>query len=276
MNKHSKSLFVSLLIHSLLLGIVFYLYTTATTYIGRSKEKRVCIKLGTIHQIAAKKSLSVKKEQNQDKKLINKIEKLKKPQKTIEKKKHPIQKVKTKQKKKTPLKKKVKVKKKIEKKKEVIKKEPPQKVVQAKELNIAKKERPDTNAATQEVCSKTSDKKAIEKEKTCKNDSPALHTTQKQSAKDKYVNQHLQEIARLLQENLYYPRRARKRGIEGKVTVRFTLKKSAEVVSIEVISSNNEILSRGAIKTLQNLSGQFPNPDEKLILTVPISYRLNR
>lgn len=89
-----------------------------------------------------------------------------------------------------------------------------------------------------------------------------------------YVNEHIKRLVRLLQENLYYPRSARKRGIEGSVTVRFVLKKDATVHSIEVLSSNSEILSRAAVKTIQNLSGKFPKPKEELTLSVPILYDL--
>ena len=250
MNKHSKSLFVSLLIHSLLLGVVFYAYTTATAYVGKTKEKRVCIKLGTIQEVAAKKSEIVSKTATTtDKKVIEKKKVVKKPVKKVKKKP-------------------------IKKKKKPVKKKVPQKVIppEPKQLEIVEEEKiSEVTTGKKELCSKMA-----KKEEACTNDSKATTTQQKASAKEVYINQHLQEIARLLQENLYYPRRARKRGIEGKVLVKFTLQKNAEVVDVEVVSSSNSILSRGAMKTLENLSGQFPNPDEKLILTVPISYRLSQ
>ncbi len=96
-----------------------------------------------------------------------------------------------------------------------------------------------------------------------------------ESPEDRYINRHLAEIVQLLQENLYYPRRARKQGVEGKVVVKFTLTQDAEVIDSKILSSSDEILSRGALRTLENLSGEFPKPDEKLILTVPISYSLH-
>ena len=240
MNKHSKSLFISLLIHSLLVGAVFYLYSVAAAYINRPQEKRVCIKLGTIKQVVVKKCKSPVKE----------------PKKSVSKKVTQQKKV---------IKKKRALKKKINTRKTIVKKEHPKKVVlsKMKKVQTVKKDISDTKIVKkQEKCAKT-------------NNTPALHTTQKKSTQEKYINQYLQEIVDLLQENLYYPRRARKRGIEGKVTVQFTLKKSAEISAIKVISSNSEILSRGAIKTLKNLSGEFPHPDEKLILTIPINYKLS-
>jgi protein TonB len=59
------------------------------------------------------------------------------------------------------------------------------------------------------------------------------------------------------------------------VVVKFTLQKDAQVTDIKIISSQNDILSRGARKTLENLSGEFPRPEEALTLTVPISYSLH-
>ena len=77
-----------------------------------------------------------------------------------------------------------------------------------------------------------------------------------------------------MQDNLYYPRRARKKGITGEVMVKFTLGVDAIVSNVEVLKSEKEILSRAAIKTIQDLSGEFPKPDEALSISVPISYKL--
>ena len=89
-----------------------------------------------------------------------------------------------------------------------------------------------------------------------------------------YINNHIQEISQLLSENLYYPRRARKRGIVGEVIVKFTLSKNAIVSDIHIKKSQSELLSRAAKKTIQNLSGKFPRPEEVIVLQVPIVFRL--
>nr|WP_321268211.1 TonB family protein [uncultured Sulfurimonas sp.] len=90
-----------------------------------------------------------------------------------------------------------------------------------------------------------------------------------------YLQEHIAKIAKLLKENLYYPRRARKSSIEGEVMVKFTLSKDAKAHSIVVLSSKSKILSRAAIKTIEDLSGKFPKPKQELILHVPINYSLN-
>lgn len=94
------------------------------------------------------------------------------------------------------------------------------------------------------------------------------------SPKKVYIEKHLKEITELLKENLYYPRRARKRGIVGTVVVHFEIQKDATVSQVKVLNSPSEILSRAALKTIQDLSGKFPKPQEKLFLKVPIQYQL--
>lgn len=92
---------------------------------------------------------------------------------------------------------------------------------------------------------------------------------------EKYMEENLAKIVELLQENLYYPRRARKRGNEGEVIVSFKLSVDAEVTDVMVISSTSDVLSRGAIKTIENLSYKFPKPKKNLDLKVPIIYKLH-
>ena len=91
-----------------------------------------------------------------------------------------------------------------------------------------------------------------------------------------YMDEHIKKIIRLLSENLYYPRSARKRGVVGEVLVKFRLSKDATVSKIEIVSSESDILSRAARKTIEDLSGEFPKPNEELILHVPINYELTK
>lgn len=90
-----------------------------------------------------------------------------------------------------------------------------------------------------------------------------------------YMQEHLAKIRQLLQDNLYYPRRARKSGTVGEVIVRFVLSTNSTVHSIEIVSSKSEILSRAAIKTIEDLSGDFPKPPQEITLNVPINYSLD-
>ncbi|MDQ7067100.1 MAG: energy transducer TonB [Sulfurimonas sp.] len=73
---------------------------------------------------------------------------------------------------------------------------------------------------------------------------------------------------------MYYPRRARKRGIEGEVLVRFTLSVEAKISDVEILSSSSEVLSRGALQTIKNIDYKLPKPKQKITFNVPISYKL--
>lgn len=98
--------------------------------------------------------------------------------------------------------------------------------------------------------------------------------TRSKRVNKEYIDANIQKIVKLLSDNLYYPRSARKRGITGDVIVKFELSTEAKVNSIEIVTSENDILSRAAIKTLEDLSGKFPKPNEALVLEVPINYNL--
>jgi protein TonB len=89
-----------------------------------------------------------------------------------------------------------------------------------------------------------------------------------------YIDENIAKIRELIKNNLYYPRRARKRHIVGNVVVKFTLSKDARVSSIVIIHSQHEILSRSAIKTIKDLSSTFPKPKKELIIQLPINYSL--
>lgn len=97
----------------------------------------------------------------------------------------------------------------------------------------------------------------------------------KKQPDEMYFEENLQKISQLLEENLYYPRSARKRREEGVVIVEFMLQTDATVHDIKVIESQSDILSRAAMKTIDDLSGTFPKPKESLRLRVPITYKLN-
>ncbi|MDK9694544.1 MAG: TonB family protein [Sulfurimonas sp.] len=89
-----------------------------------------------------------------------------------------------------------------------------------------------------------------------------------------YSELNAQKIVELLKEHLYYPRSARQKGIVGVVKVKFTIDVDAKVYNITIVESSDEILSRAAIKTIEELSTKFPKPASKTTLSVPINYSL--
>lgn len=229
MIRHSSSFFISLMLHSFLAVILYFVFTDIV--IPKVQEpQRTEIKLCSIVHTpkVEQKQVEIPKE------IPQKIQKPKpKPKKTQQK---------------------------------VKKKVLPKKIVHVKEApKIEEPEIVEEKVIVQEI-----------------DEEPTLVTTITESKPQKalrleseYINKHLQEISKLLQNNLYYPRSARKRGITGKTLVRFKLSTNGSAHSITVKSSNSEILSRAAIKTIQNLSGKFPKPPEELVLNVPINYTLN-
>lgn len=245
MRNHSKSLFLSLSIHALLLLSLFGIYKYSFSAVKPAqKEKRVCVNLACIKQKAA----ITKKVQ--ESKPVHKKTKEKKP-KVIKK---PVKKIK----KKVPLHKK-------------IKKEEPKVVEKPVEPIKVVKPAASVEQQPQKEKSQTEEKNRVAGNKITPNEIPQ----KKRSDEEEYLENNLAKIAKLIKENLYYPRVARRRGIQGSVTVRFKLLKDATVTQITTISSSSGILTRAAIKTIAELSGKFPKPKKDLMLTVPIQYSLH-
>jgi protein TonB len=96
-----------------------------------------------------------------------------------------------------------------------------------------------------------------------------------ETPEDEYIKVNTQKIAQLIQENLSYPISARRKGITGLVVVKFYLSVDAKVSNIKIVESSSEVLSRAAIKTIEDLSEKFPKPDKEVNLSVPINYSLN-
>ena len=90
----------------------------------------------------------------------------------------------------------------------------------------------------------------------------------------KYLSEHSNKIRELISKNLYYPRKARKRHLQGTVRIMFSLTASGKVNTIEVVSSNSRLLSNAAISTIRNIQDKIPTPSENITITVPIVYKL--
>ena len=271
MIRHSSSFFVSIAVHIVLF---FTLLSVYNNYFKKKEivcEKKMCIKLCNLQcpnmpkELKEIKKLQIKKEikkqlkpEQKKPKVKTKTPKPKPKPKPIIKKQPKVKKVLPKSDPNPKPKKKPEVKKET-KKKPVMKsqsKPMPKPLVKPKKVE----EKP-TVAKVKNIIPP---QKEIKKEQVVEKTDPAKE----------YVQNNIAKIAKLLRDNLYYPRRARKKRIVGKVSVKFTLGVDSSVRDIEVINSNHEILSRAAIRTIENLSGEFPAPNEELRLQVPIVYSL--
>jgi periplasmic protein TonB len=95
------------------------------------------------------------------------------------------------------------------------------------------------------------------------------------SVEKEYIQNNLSTIRQLLEENLYYPLSARKRGIQGQVVVKFTLLKNSEIKDIIITKESTQILNDAALRTVQDLNKKLPAPTKDLTLEVPINYQLH-
>ena len=233
MIRHTSSFLISIIIHSLLLGVFFYTYKYVSSLKSEKEDEELCVKLTCI--------VEKHKEHVKEKPELKKI---------------------------TPPKPKPNIKKPKKIEKVVEKIMPEVKTVPVIKEEITPIEEPQEiyiESVKEEVVEDNIEVVAVESQK-----------EQEIAQEEQYMDEHIQEIVRLLSENLYYPRSARKRGVVGEVIVKFSLSKDATVSAIEVVSSKSEILSRAAKKTIEELSGEFPKPPQELVLHVPINYELKR
>lgn len=158
-----------------------------------------------------------------------------------------------------------------------ISKQTTSKIEAKKEASLIQSEEQETKAAeivkTQEHSQNEMNATIVQKQPPRVEEQEFSHA--KKQPDEIYYEENLQKISQLLEENLYYPRSARKRREEGVVIVEFILQTDATVKDTKVIESQSDILSRAAMKTIEDLSGIFPKPKESLRLRVPITYKLN-
>lgn len=237
MIRHSSSFFISLAFHALLFTVIIYAYENVTLFEKNDIDKKVSVKLCCM----------------------------------VEQKPAPVVQVKPKPKVIPP-----KSLKKIEPKKP---KPKPKKVEVLKEMPVVVPIVEEEIVEVLEEVEKTQEPKPIIEEVVEAQTAIVQVEVEDPYSKElrleqEYFDEHIKQIVELLRDNLYYPRSARKRAITGEVMVKFRLSRDATVDSIEVISSKSDILSRAAIKTIKDLSGNFPKPREELTLRVPIAYSL--
>ncbi len=237
MIRHSNSFFISLAIHIIIFMLLFYSWKQIASFKDEKIKENISVKLCCVVEKKPEAKV-VKKPKIVQKKEIKKVIPKEKIVKTV-----PLT---------IPI-----VKEETKPQKEIIEEKiiEPEIVEKSEETNV-------TQTDTQKVATQV---------QSTQEESP--HAKEVRIA-DEYVKEHMKQLVRLLQDNLYYPRSARKRGVEGSVIVKFILSPDATAYSIEVISSNSEILSRAAVQTIKNLSGKFPKPKEELVLNVPIKYDL--
>jgi|GEM_PF-6791262 len=118
--------------------------------------------------------------------------------------------------------------------------------------------------------------KEVIAEKEVRQNSPLVSLSEpKVSYEAKYMQDNIALINALIKKNLSYPRLAKKRGLQGKAMVSFTLNMEGEVLDIEALGILSSILKKSAIKTVRKASSSFPHPSQVLALRIPIVYKLH-
>ncbi len=98
-------------------------------------------------------------------------------------------------------------------------------------------------------------------------------TTKEEHMHKEFSKLNLSKILASIDDEKFYPRRARKLHIEGIVIIKFLLKKDGSVKILN-ISSNQKYLKKASIKILNRASKFFPKPSKDTIIKVPIEFRL--
>ncbi|MDL1872137.1 energy transducer TonB [Deltaproteobacteria bacterium PRO3] len=91
--------------------------------------------------------------------------------------------------------------------------------------------------------------------------------------------EYLRQVQRKIARRRSYPSLARQRGIEGRVTALLVIDGAGRLVSVDILKSDHDLLSDGALATIRNAS-PFPAPpthlaSSNLKVSVPITYRIS-
>ena len=249
MIRHSSSFSISLVVHIIILVLALFIYNYA---LSDKHEKRIAVDVSKCIMNCDCGCMP-----KAEKEVLKETPKLQKP---VEKK----------------------VQKKTEKK--PVKNEP-KKLPEPKEKDVlltkavAKQQMPEPEQMRESLENETLQEELIEKtedeQQPVKAEDEVTSEEAKKAIQRRYINENVSKIAQMIKDNLYYPMRARKRGIEGKVVVKFTLLKNSEIKDVMITKHSHDILDASALKTIENLQGKLPSPMEDIVLEVPINYRLD-
>jgi periplasmic protein TonB len=89
-----------------------------------------------------------------------------------------------------------------------------------------------------------------------------------------YLKEHFAYIKDIIQRNISYPPRARRRGWSGRVVVSFVIDEQGRTFAEKILESSGfDLLDDNVIETVREVT-PFPRPPVKAELRVPIIYRL--
>ena len=160
------------------------------------------------------------------------------------------------------------VKKPIEKKKEITKK-----------TIIPKKLKPIKEVENQEITKKMQIvedivvNKDIQIQETPTTPIPQTNANQIENDKKAYLDENLLKIRNLINQNVKYPKRARKLSIEGIVTVKFKILENGTIENL-IIIDGHKFLQEATIEAIQEASKNFPKANTSIEIQIPIEYKI--
>lgn len=95
----------------------------------------------------------------------------------------------------------------------------------------------------------------------------------------KFKNGKIEEFTAFLQQNLKYPAKARRKGIEGKIYVNLVVEKDGSLSNVVVQNKGNSMLENEALRVVKLSSGQWQaaimeGEKVRMLYTVPINFKL--
>lgn len=157
--------------------------------------------------------------------------------------------------------------KKTEKTKPTPKKEP----IKEEKLKPLTKEQPKKNkeleAEKQEEIKKEEDKEEEIKEQ------EAIQKSNPKTYEEQFLDEHLQEIVKQIQQHIIYPKRAKQLNIQGEVLVEFKISKKGTVENINALQGH-VLLKKSALNAIEKASQFFPKVKKDMTIKVPIVYSL--
>lgn len=88
-----------------------------------------------------------------------------------------------------------------------------------------------------------------------------------------YLDKHLAQIRNLINQNVKYPKRARKLSIEGIVIAKFKINENGQIENITIIEGH-KFLQKATIEAIQEASKSFPKTNKSIEIQIPIEYKL--
>jgi protein TonB len=157
--------------------------------------------------------------------------------------------------------------KKIEKTKPTPKKEP----IKEEKPKPLTKEQPKKNkeveAEKEEKIKQEEDKKEETKEQ------EAIQKSNPKTYEEQFLDEHLQEIVKQIQQHIIYPKRAKQLNIQGEVLVEFKISKKGTVENINALQGH-VLLKKSALNAIEKASQFFPKVKKDMTIKVPIVYSL--